>query len=122
MGNQQKNVMLKVRLTVDDLVLLKLLAGGKGLSMSDYVRRCALGRPVAAAQPEVVQGLVITSGLLDLIWKELQAGHLKSADLIACLGSIAELSQALKELVRPVADAEPAARPPAAREGGGGQP
>jgi hypothetical protein len=122
MGNQQKNVMLKVRLTVDDLVHLKLLAGGKGPSMSDYVRRCALGRPVAVVHPKVERGLVITTGLLDMIWKESRAAQLKPADLIACLGSITELIQALKELARPVSDAEPAAAPPVTGEGEGGQP
>jgi hypothetical protein len=122
MGNQHKDVVLKVRLTVADLVQLKMSAAGKGLCMSDYVRRCALGRPVAAVQPEVVRGLVITSGLLDLVWKELRAARLKPADLIACLGSITELIQALKELARPVSDAEPAAEPPEAGAGGGGQP
>jgi hypothetical protein len=122
MGNQHKEVMFKLRLTVADFVLLKMSAGGKGLSMSDYVRRCVLGHPVAAADPEVVRGLVIVSGLLDMIWKELLAARLKPADLIACLGSITELIQSLKELARPASDAEPAAEPPEAGEGGGGQP
>jgi hypothetical protein len=122
MGNQRKEVMFKLRLTVADFVRLKMSAAGKGLSMSDYVRRCVLGHPVAAVDPELVRGLVITSGLLDLVWKELRAGRLKPADLIACLGSITELIQALKESARPVSDAELAAEPPGAGEGGGGQP
>ena len=100
MGELNKVSFCKIRLSVGERLLLKMHAAQKGLCISEYVRRCCLGRGVGDVHPEVVKALVAISGQLDAIHRELQSGQFRAVDTLESLGIMLSILRELKSLSR----------------------
>lgn len=96
--SNNKGENLKVRLTAQECFRLTMLSNSKGLSKSEYVRRCALNRPISEAHPEVVKALVMVAGEVDLLTKELRAGNFSPAEMITPLSQLVEILRYAKSL------------------------
>jgi hypothetical protein len=85
-----------VRLTADELAEVREAAGLAGLSLSEYLRRRALGRVVIAhADLAVVRELRRVGGLLKLIHTESGGAYSEAtaaalADVVAAIRTIGE--------------------------------
>lgn len=96
--SNNKGENLKVRLTAQEFFRLTMLSNSKGLSNSEYVRRCTLNRPISAAHPEVVRALLMVAGEVDLLSKELRAGNFSPAETITPLSQLIEILRYAKAL------------------------